>query len=114
MVTQQPIPSQTNVAPPLNPVAPNIDYASGVDPITGVRLAPLPSETTTTIPLASDSSSANPTVTALNNNISTQTSIPLAAFPDGHAQPQQGSATSFVVFNITIYTIISFILTKVI
>lgn len=113
VVTQQPIPSMTNSIPPINPVATNTDHFSGVDPITGVRLAPLPSETTTMVPLASNSL---PTVALLNNNISTQSSVPLAPFPDGNgnAQPQQGSATRFVVFNVTIYTIVSLILTKLI
>lgn len=84
-----------------------------------VPLAPLPDQSTSNVPLSvplaplptvieSSSASTHETTTPPQNQSVTNSSVPLASFPnDPSSQAQKGSATSFALFNISVYTIMS-------
>lgn len=113
--TTAPIPGQqpTYVLPvtsqPLYPVQQPDSY----DPITGVRLAPLPSDPTA-VPIAPTNVPYNgqPTTRIGSDPLHSSSAVPLAPFPSGGAQPHTGdgsssSATTFAVFNVVAYAIVA-------
>lgn len=113
----QPIPPQTDVRSDTVPLAPNVPLAPIADqgmyqqnPVPLAPLAPMPEITTNVA--SSNAAAPMQETTTLNQTIasSTTSSVPLAPFPDSAKQTgQQSSATTFAIFNISVYTIISII-----
>lgn len=117
--------------PPYSPSVPSVPYSSSVP------LAPLPEQQSSMAPSSppsmfpspampeSSTPIANPipstNVPIINTSaarvenptptVTTSSRVPLAPFPsDTSAQAQKGSATSFVIFNVSVYTIISILI----
>lgn len=87
-----------------------------------VPLAPLPDQQTTltNVPLATlpDASTASPvqqSVSPQNQTIAPSSSVPLAPMPtvEPSSQAQKGSANSFAIFNISMYTAISILIASI-
>lgn len=58
-----------------------------------------------------ETSAATTTTTTTTTTTAAPGSVPLAPFPnDSSAQAQKGSASSFVIFNISVYTAISILI----
>lgn len=108
----QPIPPQTDVG---NGFAPNVPLAPLPDQSTnqsylqsGVPLAPMVDATT----IVANSNQTTPETTSVAPNQTTTLSagVPLAPFPDGL---KSAGATTFAIFNVSVYTIVSIIIASV-
>lgn len=102
-VPLSPLPEQSSMAP--SPPLPSMIPPSVMPDSSTPFANPIPS---TNVPIVETSSvrMENSTSTA-----TTSSTVPLAPFPsDTSAQAQKGSATSFVIFNISVYTIISILI----
>lgn len=104
----QPIPPQPEVRS--GDIVPNVPLAPLPDQPNGIPFAPMPmadvSNTNATVPETTSSVVPNQTVIS-------STSVPLAPFPDPASQAQQASATTFAIFNLSVYTIVSLIVATV-
>lgn len=108
----QPVPPQTDLPMASNvPLAPIPDQQGMYqpNPVPLAPLAPMPEVTTNiansnAVAPIQETTTPNQTVTSST----TSSSVPLAPFPDPAKQTgQQSSATTFAIFNISVYTIIS-------
>lgn len=93
---------------PLNPVQqPDVPY----DPITGVRLAALPTDTPANGAPLAPIAATNASQPTLSTDPHLSSTVPLAPYPDGMAQPQtKSSATHFAVFNVMTYTLLALLM----
>lgn len=99
-VALAPLPEQSSMAPPPPTLMPEIQSTPGADPTT-VPSTNAPIVQTTPVRMMENSTSP----------VMTSSTVPLAPFPsDTSAQAQKGSANSFVVFNLSVYTIISILI----
>ncbi|XP_031640331.1 trithorax group protein osa-like isoform X2 [Contarinia nasturtii] len=120
---QQPADPQTTMQqPPQTEVRSAVSSDTTMPLATNVPLAPQPETTNqASVPLAPlpESTNVAPTTTVAETSIvpnqtvsSSPANVPLAPFPpatDPSAHAQKGSATTFAIFNISVYTIISLI-----
>lgn len=104
----QPMPPQTDVRS--GDIVPNVPLAPLPEQPIGIPLAPMPipnvSNTNATVPETTSSVVPNQTITS-------PTSVPLAPFPDPASQAQKASATTFAIFNLSVYTIVSLIVATI-
>lgn len=119
-VAQAPM-SSVNPPPysPSIPLAPLPDQQSSMAPSSPPSMFPSPAMPESSTPIANPIPSTN--VPIINTSaarmenptptVTTSSTVPLAPFPsDTSAQAQKGSATSFVIFNVSVYTIISILI----
>lgn len=105
---------------PTVPLAPIPDPS--MQPSNVAPMAPMPDGSSTIQANPSVASATQPETSAMPSTTTTttlapatgQSSVPLAPFPsDSSAQAQKGSATSFVIFNISVYTAISILIASI-
>lgn len=125
-------PQETGVRSDISQMAPTVPLAPLPDqsaPLPDPSMPPTNASTAPIAPIAPmpDSSSMNqanpspvqPETSAIPSTTTTTTmappgSVPLAPFPsDSSAQAQKGSASSFVIFNVSVYTVISILIASI-
>lgn len=122
-------PQETGLRSDISQMAPTVPLAPLPDQSAPLPDPSMPPTNASTAPIAPmpDSSSMNqanpspvqPETSAIPSTTTTTTmappgSVPLAPFPsDSSAQAQKGSASSFVIFNVSVYTVISILIASI-
>lgn len=95
-------------AVPLAPMVPLAPLPEQQTAVPSVSLAPMPAEEVSTVsPVQQSVPIQNP-----NQTVASSPSVPLAPLPtvEPSSEAQKGSAHSFAIFNISVYTIISILI----